>query len=275
MNKELLLIQEVPFFEKDKHVDPQGIETWSARDLCQKFGYQSWDAFEKVIRAAQTASDLRNIDPRTQFRESTRLGTTRGEHDSIKDYELTRYACYLIAQHADSKNPRIAEAQMYFSLHTYRQEKLSGLTPDEQHLQLRMEASLENKRLAKIAKASGLDERHYGSFHDEGYLGLYRMPLRILKQKRGIESREGLLDRIGPLELTANILRISKTQEGLRDELAKSRIPGDARTQEIHNSVGARVRKAMEDIGGVLPENLPVTNGARDARRRNFEKISR
>lgn len=274
MNKELLSVQEAPFFENDKHVDPQGIETWSARDICQRFGYDSWEAFEKVIHKARAASDLKNIDPRTQFRDSTKLIGPYGSDYPAHDYELTRYACYLIAQHADLKNPRIAEAQIYFSLYTYQQEKLGGLTQDQQRLALRREISFDVQSLSRIAKKSGLNTRHFGSFHDAGYLGLYRLKHGTLKDQRGITS-QSILDQIGPTELIINLVRITQAQEALGRALNKGFIPGDARTQETHNLVGARVRKAMVNIGGIFPEELPVYDHTKEVRKRHFQKINR
>ena len=57
------------------------------------------------------------------FREVTKMiETGKGAHRPVKDYMLTRYACYLIAQNGDPKKEEIAFAQSYFAIQTRKQE---------------------------------------------------------------------------------------------------------------------------------------------------------
>lgn len=57
---------------------------------------------------------------------------------------------------------------------------------------------------------------------------------------------------MGRAELAANDFRITQTEERLRDE----GIIGQQATMDVHHEVGKKVRRAIEDIGGVMPENL-------------------
>jgi DNA-damage-inducible protein D len=72
-------------------------------------------------------------------------------------------------------------------------------------------------------------------------------------RKKGVDDKEDLLDCIGRAELAANEFRITQAEEKLRIDKVK----GEQAAIETHKAVGRKVRKAIEDIGGTMPELLP------------------
>ena len=55
-------------------------------------------------------------------------------------------------------------------------------------------------------------------------------------------------------ELVANLFRINQTKQ----KLLKDNVQGDKNARNTHYEVGKKVRKAIEDIGGILPEEMPT-----------------
>ena len=91
-------------FEDIKHTDENGIEFWYARELQKVLNYSEWRKFEGVIKKAEISCKNSGIDSSDHFVGIDKMvqigsGATRKQ----QDYELTRYACYLIAQNGDSR----------------------------------------------------------------------------------------------------------------------------------------------------------------------------
>ena len=59
---------------------------------------------------------------------------------------------------------------------------------------------------------------------------------------------------MGSDELIANLFRISQTEQKLR----KDSIQGETEANQTHYEVGKKVRKAIADIGGTMPEDMPT-----------------
>lgn len=74
------------------------------------------------------------------FREVTKMTKTgKGASRSIRDLELSRYACYILVQNADASKPIVAHAMDYFAVQTRRQEladadTFAQLSEDEKRL---------------------------------------------------------------------------------------------------------------------------------------------
>lgn len=99
------------------------MEFWHARELQVVLGYIRWENFDIAIKRAITSCETSTIESCDHFREVTKMVTLGSSSQrEIKNYMLTRYACYLIAQNGDPKKDEIAFAQSYFAMQTRKQE---------------------------------------------------------------------------------------------------------------------------------------------------------
>lgn len=90
-------------FENIKHIDEYGTEYWYARELMKVLNYKDWRYFDAVIEKARIACKNSGITDAHHFvvnNKMVEIGS--GAKRKQKDYKLTRYACYLIAQNANS-----------------------------------------------------------------------------------------------------------------------------------------------------------------------------
>ena len=110
-------------FEDIKNIRKDSTEFWYARDLFPVLQYAQWKNFIKVIDKAMTACKNSGHTVSDHFSE---VGKTilmpKNAQKAVKDYELSRYACYLIVQNGDPKKEVIALAQTYFAIQTRKQE---------------------------------------------------------------------------------------------------------------------------------------------------------
>lgn len=248
-------------FESIKKVSGVGVEYWTARELFPLLGYSAWQSFEEVITRAARAALSSGQRVENHFKRLTKLVEIgSGSKREIRDWQLDRYACYLIAQNGDSKIPEIALAQTYFAVQTRRQEIFDKLPDIEKRLFIRGEVSNENKRLFKTAKQAGVSR--FGLFNDAGYKGLYGLALSGVEARKGIKKGE-LLDRAGSTELAANLFRITQTDEKLK----KDTVRGEEEATRTHFMVGGKVRQTIKDIGGNLPENLKPEKHIREVKK--------
>ena len=102
------------------------IEVWFARELQSVLGYARWENFTVAIGRVVESCKSQNINVDDHFREVTKMiSLAKGAKREVKDYMLTRFACYLIAQNGDPKKEEIAFAQGYFALQTRRAELIA------------------------------------------------------------------------------------------------------------------------------------------------------
>ena len=249
---------EISIFDDIRH-DNMSREFWSARELQKILGYASWDKFQNAINRAKKSFETSKITKYYNINDhfcqaGKMIRTGKGAERTVVDFELSKYACYLIAQNGDPDKPEIAQAQAYFNIQTFRQEQFQSMSNEEKRLHVRTQVIDNNKTLFDSAKSSGV--KNFGKFNDAGYRGLYGMNAKELALKKNL-GKDKILDRAGTTELAANLFRITQTNDKLQNELASGKTIGEQKADSIHFMIGGKVRQTIKDIGGTMPENLP------------------
>jgi DNA-damage-inducible protein D len=115
--------------------------------------------------------------------------------------------------------------------------------------------------LADAARDAGvIGPKDYAIFQNHGYMGLYGgLKQDDIHLKKGLKKSQKILDHMGSTELAANLFRATQAEEKLRREDVK----GKDAANRTHHEVGAKVRKTIRELGGTLPEELPVVESVK------------
>lgn len=218
-----LIAKEYKCFEDIKRVRSDGSEYWCARELSSVLDYNKWENFYKVIKRAMIACENSGHDVSHDFPEVRKIVDAGATKKPVLDYELTRYACYLIVQNGDPRKEVIALGQTYFAIQTYRQEvadRFNQLDEDSRRLVVRGDIKQWNQLLAETARNAGvITAEEFAIFQNAGYMGLYGgLTVDDIHRKKGLAVGQKILDYMGSTELIANLFRISQTEEKLRKD---------------------------------------------------------
>lgn len=247
-------------FESIKHINEYGEEFWYARELQIALEYTQWRRFNETIERAKTACKNSGNSISAHFADVGKSSPMpNGGERMLVDYELSRYACYLIVQNGDSRKKVIALGQTYFAVKTRQQELIENfddLTEDKKRLAIRNEMKVHNKSLAEAANLSGISApRDYAIFQNKGYQGLYGgLGRKEIHARKGLKKSQDILDHMGSTELAANLFRATQTDEKLRND----KIIGKEAANRTHYEVGKKVRQTIKELGGTMPEDLPT-----------------
>lgn len=190
-----------PAFEE--HFHSNGQIYWFASEFVHWLGYTEYaPTMPPISKAMSICISLPAIITIDHFKEEVR--DINGKR--MKDFKLSRFACYLVAMNADIKKEPVAKAQAYFAAITAQVQEFINTHNDIDRLPLRKEISDHEKALSSTAKQAGVTRYDY--FSNKGYMGLYNMPIHKIRTLKDIPDGETPLDYMGSEELGANIFRI-------------------------------------------------------------------
>ena len=261
-------------FEDIKHINDDGQEYWLARELQTVLDDTQWRRFSDTIERAKLACKNSGFAIDDHFADVGKMvDIGSGAEREVDDVMLSRYACYLIVMNGDPRKEVIALGQSYFAVKTRQQELIDNyeeLTEDQKRLAIRNEMKRHNTALANAAHDAGvIDPKDYAIFQNKGYQGLYGgLGAKDIHRRKGLKKSQNILDHMGSTELAANLFRATQTEEKLRRE----KVSGKERANQTHYDVGRKVRKTIEELGGVMPENLPTPEKSIEQIKRAEEK---
>ena len=267
----------ISVFEKLRKTDKTGNEYWSARELAKLLGYPKYSLFLQVLDKAKASCINTGQETEIHFKDVKAIKSV-GDDDlqrNSSDVKLSRYGCYLAIQNGDPNLKPVALGQAYFTMQTRLQE----LSQQQQHknlkivkerrLFLREELAKRNLQLAGAARKTGITKpADYALFQNHGYRGLYGgLDVKAIREIRHLNPNQNILDHMDNTELAANLFRVTQTTEKLNNDKVHDIVDANS----IHFAVGLKVRKAIEDTGNTLPENMPVVEDISLAEKKDKE----
>lgn len=253
------------FDDTIRNVPNSDVEFWYARELMPLLGYERWENFEKAIKRSMDSCETAGITVPDHFREVTKmvqLGS--GSQRAVKDYMLTRYACYLIAQNGDVKKEEIAFAQAYFAVQTRKQELIEERISYIERSVARTKLKESEKRLSQNIYQRGVDDMGFARIRSKGDTALFGgCSTQKMKEKLGIKENRPLADFLPTLTIAAKNLATEMTNYNVEEKDLFGE--GDITTEHVQNN--SSVRSMLVDRG-IKPEELPPAEDIKKLERR-------
>jgi DNA-damage-inducible protein D len=242
-----------------------GTEFWLARDLQKVLGYVRWSNFEKVIHKAIVSCELAGYPADDHFLPVDKMddvGAKRAR--SVSDYALTRYACYLVAQNADSSKDPVAFAQTYFAVQTRRQEMIERRLADAERVNARRKLSQSEKVLSGLIYEHVENEGGFRRIRTKGDQALFGgITTRQMKKRLRVPKGRAMADFLPTITIKAKDFANEITNFSIKRDYLHT----EAQITREHIKNNREIRKLL-GRRKIKPEELPPAEDVKKIERR-------
>ncbi|OOH86191.1 DNA damage-inducible protein D [Pasteurellaceae bacterium 15-036681] len=246
-------------------IEGTNIEYFYARDVMELLGYDKWDNFQNVLERAKEACLNSNIEIYDHFRNVTTTSSAGNNAQRPRsDMQLTRYACYLVAQNADPRKNAVAFAQTYFALQTRKQELLEERLALQNRLEARQKLTESETKLSQNIYERGVDEQGFGRIRSKGDSALFGgKTTQIMKTQLAVPKNRPLADFLPTVTIAAKNLATEITNFNVES----NDLYGEESITNEHIQNNQSVRDMLAQRG-IKPEELPPAEDLQKLKRR-------
>ena len=242
----------------------EGVEFWSARDLQDILGYARWENFHKSVKKALDSCKNTSKDTENHFREVTKMvdigSNTKRE---LKDYALTRYACYLVAQNGDSGKEEIAFAQTYFAIQTRKLEIIEKKLREVERVQARQKLTETEKELSSVIFQQTGSDKNFALIRSKCDKALFNYTTQEMKNRLGVSGSKALADFQPTIILKAKDFATEITIFNSKEKALNT----EKKISEEHITNNRSIRNTLISRG-IYPEKLPVEEDVKKVERK-------
>ena len=104
-----------PALDEIRRTDESGRAYWSSRDLCNAMGYSAYWKFQHVIDKAVKIASEKGMNVDEHFNHAVEMFKVgNGAFRKVETFHLSRMACMIIAESADTRKVLVKQAREYF-----------------------------------------------------------------------------------------------------------------------------------------------------------------